>query len=219
MSLESLMDTSKEIFKLDKEILTFKINSKNLEESSEPISIAGEEILVTNLTENYLALKIKTTKNKMYAVNPSYCIISPNEEKKINIILYKLIGEKLDPKKHKFQFEGIIILENEKEKDVKDLFNEYIKKGNKIVGNIQKISVKYLEIEEKEKENAPIEEIKKEEILKKNSDLNEEKNKEKLNDNNSKNVESELGSKISLNYFFIGVIIASLFIAIYLYIK
>ena len=149
MSLESLMDTSKEIFKLDKEILTFKINSKNLEESSEPISIAGEEILVTNLTENYLAFQIKTTKSKMYAANPSYCIISPNEEKKINIILYKVFGEKLDPKKHKFRFEGIVILENEKEKDAKDLINEYIKKGNKIIGNIQKRSVKYVEIEEK----------------------------------------------------------------------
>ena len=212
MSIDSLMDTSKEIFKIDKEILTFKIiNPKNLEESSAPISISEEEILITNLTQSYLAFQIKTTKKNIYAVNPSHCIISPNEVKKIKLILYKVKDEELDPKKHKFRFEGFIISENDKEKDAKNLFNDYIKKGNKVIGNIQKRSVKYF-IEEEE----TMEKIKKEEIHQKNqNNINEEKNKE----NFSKNIEKDLGRKISIKYFLIGVFIASIFIAIYLFIK
>ena len=53
MSLETLMDSSQEIFQLNKDIISFKINKKDLKANDEPISISEDEIKVTNI--NYLS--------------------------------------------------------------------------------------------------------------------------------------------------------------------
>lgn len=152
MSDELKMDTSKEVFQLNKDILSFKINPKiynnlisNSLYSNQLQPISEEDIIVTNLTQNYLAFRTKTTKKENYSVNPIYCVISPNENKNINIVFYTKSGDKINSKGHKFRFEAFIIPESQKNEDVKDLFKKYIKNGSKVVGNIQKRHVEFYE--------------------------------------------------------------------------
>lgn len=153
MSQELVMDMSKEIFTLDKDILVFKINPSNFSKLSSHSSLhsndsqplSEENVTVTNLTSDYLAVRTKTTKKEKYAVNPLYCVIPPNGTKVLNFIYYNKIGEKNDPKGHKFKFEGFIIQENQKDEDIKKLFHDYIKNGTKVVGNAHKRYVRFSE--------------------------------------------------------------------------
>ena len=153
MSQELVMDMSKEIFTLDKDILVFKINPSNLSKlsshsslhSNDSQALSEENVTVTNLTSDYLAIRTKTTKKEKYAVNPLYSVIPPNGTKVLNFTYYNKIGEKNDPKGHKFKFEGFIIQENQKDEDIKKLFHDYIKNGTKVVGNAYKRYVRFSE--------------------------------------------------------------------------
>ena len=217
MSIEKLIDSSKEIFKLDKDILSFKINLSN-SSSSEKIAIDEIEINVTNLTDNYLAFQTKTTKKVIYAVNPPYCIIAPNENKKIKIIMYNVPGEEIDSKDHKFKFEGFIILENEKDKDAKTLFNEYAKKGNKVVGNIEKRKVKFIfENNKISLEEEKVENLQEEKIIqskKENNKIDKENEIKK-----DKNLGKELKNNNTSNYLFLGGGVLVLLIIAFYFIK
>lgn len=151
MSHDLIMDVSKEIFTLNKEILSFKLNQSNASKLSSHSSIQSgnlkpiseEDILVTNLTSEYLAFRTKTTKKENYSVNPTYCLIPPNGTILLNFVFYNKTREKIDPKGHKFKFEGFIISESEKNEDIKMLFKDYIKSGKKVVGNCQKRNVQF----------------------------------------------------------------------------
>jgi hypothetical protein len=153
MSKDLIMDVSKEIFTIDKDKLCFRVNSSNLSKLSSHSSInAGnlqplseEEIHLKNLTSDYLAFRTKTTKKEYYAVNPTYCIIPPNGSQTLNFTFYNKQGMNLDPKGHKFKFQGFIIPESQKDKDAKDLIKDYIDKGEKVVGNEKKCGVKFIE--------------------------------------------------------------------------
>ena len=145
MSSELIIDNSKEVFKLDKEVISFNLNTENLSEE-EPIksSLNSEnEIKITNLTEDYLAFRTKTTKKLYYRVQPTYCIIPPKEIKSIYITFYLKEGEIPKLHGHKFKFEGFIISESEKDKEPKDLFNEYTLKSSPVVGNSHKTFVHF----------------------------------------------------------------------------
>ena len=225
MSLDSLIDSSKEIFEVDKDIITFKIDFKNNDISEELTAIDEQEVIITNLTQNYLAFQIKITKKKFYAVNPSYCILSPNEKKNIKIIFYNVPNEELNAKKHKFRFEGFIILDNEKDKDSKELFSEYIKKGNKIEGNIIIKSVKFINEEKKEekkeeKQNQTnileekLENLPEEKMQSKNEENIEDKNKDLQN---SKKIEIENNKQNNSKYLIIGGVLILLVIVFYLF--
>ena len=152
MSHELMMDESKEIFSLDKEILLFKIDQLSLNKLSSQLSsnnnnhiqaLSEQDINITNLTSEYIAFRTKTTKKGNYSVNPIYCIIPPNSTQSLNIIFYDKPGVKLNSKGHKFKFEGFIIPESQKNQELKDLFNEYIRKGIKVKGNVQKRIVQF----------------------------------------------------------------------------
>ena len=145
MSSELIIDNSKEVFKLDKEVISFNLNIENLSEQ-EPIksSLSSEnEIKITNLTEDYLAFRTKTTKKLYYSVQPTYCIIPPKEIKSILITFFLKEGEIPKFHGHKFKFEGFIISENEKDKEPKDLFNEYTLKCLPVIGNSHKTFVHF----------------------------------------------------------------------------
>ena len=145
MSSELIIDNSKEVFKLDKEVISFNLNTENISEE-EPIksSLSSEnEIKITNLTEDYLAFRTKTTKKLYYCVQPTYCIIPPKEIKSISIKFYLKEGEIPKLHGHKFKFEGFIISESEKDKEAKDLFNEYTLKNSPVVGNSHKTFVHF----------------------------------------------------------------------------
>ena len=150
MTSELKFDNTKEVFKLDKEILSFKLDIDNLSEL-EPIkqSITSEtEIKITNLTDDYLIFRTKTTKKLYYRVQPTFCTLSPKEIKNIKIIFHLKEGEKPKIHGHKFRFEGFVIKENEKDIEPKILFHEYTQKGDTVVGNSQKTFVQFSDSDE-----------------------------------------------------------------------
>ena len=210
MSIDKIMDTSKEIFKLNKEILSFKVDENKMKSTQEKEAISEEEIIITNLTSDYLAFKTMTTKKSIYSVDPSYVIIPPKAEQKLKILLYNILGEKLDPKGHKFRFEGFTILESEKDSEAKQLFNEYVKKGNTVVGNIQKRSVQFLNINET---------IENEEKMKKENNDNNNNKETKINEENDKkeNEQKDDPNKNMPIFLFIGVLLVSVVIGFYMF--
>ena len=142
MSKDLILDVSKEIIKLDKNELNFTINSEMISKLSSIPSqsvhlkpLTELEITATNLTSEYVAFRVKTTKKENYSVHPNHCLLVPKGTQKIKIIYYDKLGHKIKTKDHKFRFEGIIILENEKNENVKELFQKYIEKEIKVQGN------------------------------------------------------------------------------------
>ena len=153
MSHELVMDLSKEIFKLDKDILTFeigpsiesKLSMSGLSHHSTDLKpLSEEELCVTNLTSDYLAFRTKTTKKEYYSVNPTYFVLPPKGNQIIKFVFYNQSGKEIDPKGHKFRFEGFVIHKSEKDEDLKELFKNYIKSGKKVVGNVAKRYVKII---------------------------------------------------------------------------
>ncbi len=154
-SPELVFDNSKEVFQLDRQTISFKLNIENISES-EPLKSdlkSETEIKITNLTDNFLAFRVKTTKKLYYSVNPTYCVIPSKEIKSIKIIFLIKEGEIPKLHGHKFKFEAFIINENEKDKDPKDLFSEYIKKGAPVNGNSHKTFVQFTDEVENSSEN------------------------------------------------------------------
>ena len=145
MSSELNIDDTKELFTIDKEFLSFKLDVDNLFDD-EPLkmSIVSEtQIKVSNITDNFLAFRTKTTKALYYTVNPTYCIIAPKEIKIISISFLVKGGEKLQLRGHKFKLQAFIIQENEKDKEPKNLYNEYIQKGIPVIGCSEKTLVQF----------------------------------------------------------------------------
>ena len=145
MSSELNLDDTKELFTIDKEFLSFKLDVDNLFDD-EPLKlpiVSETQIKVSNITDNFLAFRTKTTKALYYTVNPTYCIIAPKEIKIISISFLVKGGEKLQLRGHKFKFEAFIIQENEKDKEPKNLYNEYIQKEIPVIGCSEKTLVQF----------------------------------------------------------------------------
>lgn len=146
MFSELKIDTSSQIIKLNNRSLVFKINQKTLSEklktekeknnSNKYILISECFIKIENISSNYVALRIRTTKKYCYSVEPTYSIIAPNTFEKVKILYYIKPGEEINSQGHKFRFEGIIIEQKEKNtKNIFGLFQQYIQKGIIVKGN------------------------------------------------------------------------------------
>ena len=146
MFSELKIDTSSQIIKLNNRSLVFKINQKTLSEklktekeknnSNKYILISECFIKIENISANYVALRIRTTKKYCYSVEPTYSIIAPNTFEKVKILYYIKPGEEINSQGHKFRFEGIIIEQKEKNtKNIFGLFQQYIQKGIIVKGN------------------------------------------------------------------------------------
>ena len=142
---ELLIDSSEIIFTIDKPMISFHVNPKsnkdNLIQSQiikySPISEC--KIKITNLISKPIALRVRTTKKKYYAVNPTYCIIFPNSNQLIHFLLYlKENYVNIDFSDHKFRFEGIVIDEEKSHLNPKNIFEEIIRNKIKVKGNIIK---------------------------------------------------------------------------------
>ena len=123
------------LFSLTPERLIFNLDTDNISELSSNTSRISKEIQIKiiNISDNFAAIKIKTTKKKNYIMSPSSeFILEPKEEKEINIRFKRDENEKLKLKSHKVQFEGIAIKEIDKDLSIKDLFDKYTKSENKI---------------------------------------------------------------------------------------
>ena len=146
MSSELKIDNSSQIIKINSRSLVFKINQKTLSEKlktekeknnlNKYILISECFIKIENISTNYVALRIRTTKKYCYSVEPTYSIIAPNTFEKIKILYYIKPGEEISSQGHKFRFEGIIIEQKEKNtKNIFGLFQQYIQKGIVVKGN------------------------------------------------------------------------------------
>lgn len=149
MSTELLLDSSIPIIKLNKPILTFRINTNSINNqknnSSEDLILIGEcEINVTNITSNNVALRVRTTKKKLYTVEPNFCTLLPNSAIKIIISAYSHRNDEINSKGHKFRFEGIIIPKNLIGSDTKEIFAELTKNQRQVKGNSIKRVVEFI---------------------------------------------------------------------------
>ena len=134
MSSELKLDTSSQILKSDNKGLIFKINKKkpNSQESASECYIK-----IVNISSNYVALRVRTTKKYSYAVYPIYSIINPNSFINIKIIYHSNPNEEISSVGHKFRFEGFIIDDKEKNcQNILGLFQQYIKSKKIVKGNI-----------------------------------------------------------------------------------
>jgi len=151
MSAELLLDNSKEVFQLDKDVLSFKLDTEDLSEVISKIMQKSEnEVKVTNLTDDYIAFRTKTTKKAYYSVEPVHCVIPPKGEQIVKISFSAKEGERIKIHGHKFKFEGFVISESEKDKDAKELFNEYTLSGEPVVGSSQRTFVQFSDNNENE---------------------------------------------------------------------
>ena len=145
-----LLDSSTPVLISNKSTIIFKINKSSLSsqlnssQSNTLIPISENEFYLTNITSNYVAYRARITKKKYYAVEPSHLIISPNTNIKIKITFYFNPKEKFPPEGHKFRFEGIIIPNNMKNKDSRDIFEEYALNKKEVKGNSIKKVVEFI---------------------------------------------------------------------------
>ena len=144
---ESNSNNVSKIFSIDKKRIDFRINTKNsINKSSSSISqnrITSESILtIKNLTSNYLAMRIRSTKKDFYSVIPTYSIIEPNSSRKINfqLIVKESLLSTLNSAEHKFKFEGVELEEYNFE-EPKKIFDEISKNNLKYnIYSVKKIA-------------------------------------------------------------------------------
>ena len=123
------------IFQITPERLIFNLDTDNISELSSNASKISKDIQIKiiNVSNNFIAIKIKTTKKNNYIMSPSSeFLIAPKEEQEVNIRFKREENEKLKLKSHKVLFEGIEIKEEDKNLTVKELFNKYTKGENKV---------------------------------------------------------------------------------------
>jgi len=123
------------IFQITPERLIFNLDTDNISELSSNTSQISKDIQIKiiNVSNNFIAIKIKTTKKNNYIMSPSSeFLIAPKEEQEVNVRFKRDENEKLKLKSHKFLFEGIEIKEEDKNLNVKELFNKYTKGENKV---------------------------------------------------------------------------------------
>jgi len=157
MSDLNIIDKSVTLFSIDKPVLIFQvrpnnnnninINNMSASSSNNPINLGQTSLIVSNLSSDYIALRIKTTKKQYYSVAPAYSVISPDGKEKIEFNYYVKEGEKVSNEGHKFKFEAFVIPEQEKDLDPRKLFSTYISKKIGVKGTQIKTGVKFIEKE------------------------------------------------------------------------
>ena len=126
----------KDLFELDKKIITFNIEENNTNQPS-------DNIVVKNITNNYIIFKIQTSKKELYTISPTaYTIIPPLQQETIGIILNYNSNMKLNEDFGKFRFESCIIKEYKNGQDPKSLFNECKKNNAQISSAKLKVELK-----------------------------------------------------------------------------
>ena len=141
MSSDFPLDSSNPVITINQAILSFKINKQKISSQLNSaldntlIPISQNEVLITNITSSFVAYRTRITRKKYYAVEPTHLVIPPNKNIKVKIIFYFNPKEKFPPEGHKFRFEGIIIPNNMKNKDAKEIFDELSANKKEVKGN------------------------------------------------------------------------------------
>ena len=207
MSAElNIIDASQKLFSINKtdiifEISSNKINSSNL--SQNRIKIGETSIIVTNISSKYLNFRVMTTKKKNYSVEPSYTILSPNENKILKVIYYVNPGEKVSNSGHKYKFEGYIIPPEEKDQESRMLFMKYISQKIPVKAYVSKASVKFINNNDASSEldsninNSRFSNNKIDESI--NHSKSKTNNFESINNNISNNIDNNTNKNININ--------------------
>lgn len=150
MTSNIFFDNSSPIISINQPTLLFKINEQRLFTQTEEISnnslipISQTEVFITNISPNYVAYRVKINRKKYYIVEPSHQVISPNSNIKIRVTFFYKPDEQFPPEGHRFLFEGVIIPNNMKYKDAKEIFEEITINKIEVEGNSIKKEVKFI---------------------------------------------------------------------------
>ena len=229
-NIELNLDSSTEIIKSVNSTIFFKLRKKKviLKETKKPCIIDEGENIVTinNISSNYVALRVRTTKRKNYTVKPNYAIINPNSLVNIKIYYHSIPNEQISFLGHKFKFEGFIIEEKDKNcQNILDLFHQVIQSKKIVKGNFIEKNVKFLlqdnntQMNDKLTDNKLIQ-VKKEcdetrkEYEKLYNELNVIKKENIINVKDYFNVGKELIIKIKENKIYLGLMAALFSISI-----
>ena len=134
------IEQSEEIFQVLSENFIFKLDKSKFT-SLQPSSsknfylISQIQTKIKNLTSEYIALHIKTNKKDNYKFHPSLFILEPHEIKSLTISYYSNHNDIKNNSGHKFLFQGIKIEENERKKNIKEIFEYYKNNHIKVKGN------------------------------------------------------------------------------------
>lgn len=145
-----ILDTSSPIITVNQATLIFKINKQNLSfppdkfPNNSLIPLSQNELLITNISSNYVAYRTRITRKKYYSVEPSHLVIPPNSSIKVKITYYFNPREKFPPEGHRFRFEGVVIPNNMKSKDTKEIFDELARSKNEVKGNSLRKVVEFI---------------------------------------------------------------------------
>ena len=177
MSNELKFESSTQVIKSNNSEIIFKLRKKETiikEKGKEKNNISLKKgniiyvdetiVRVNNISNKYVALRVRTTKKNYYTVEPIYSIIKPNSFVNIKIFYHSNPDEKINLIGHKFKFEGFIIDDKDKNsKNIFNLFQQVINKSIKVKGNSITKYVKFIkENNESEKLIKECEEIRKE---------------------------------------------------------
>lgn len=150
MASDLILDNSSPVIIINQPSVSFKINENylssqiNNSQKNILIPISENEIVITNISSNYVAYRSRITRKKYYVVEPSHLVICPNTNIKVKITFYFNPKEKFPPEGHKFRFEGIIIPNNMKDKDSREIFEEFTNNKKEVKGNSLKKIVEFI---------------------------------------------------------------------------
>ena len=144
LNTSSLINNNNNYLNTNNSSLTLSTSSISKDLNQDLIEVSQTKIIIKSLSSEFICFRVKTTKKKYYVVSPCYYILSPNEILNIKISFYINPTEEINPKGHKFKFEGFIIPKEEKNHEAKKLFLDYISQLKKVKGYAIKKLAKFI---------------------------------------------------------------------------
>ena len=129
------LDESKILIDIKESCIEFVIP----EEKSNEQGNYETSIFVENLVDVNVGVRIKTTKKEIYAVLPSYLLLTPFSKSEIKIVYTRKCDENdTDLGKHKFKFEAILLEKDITSDNLKTHFSNLSNSKTKVQGTILK---------------------------------------------------------------------------------
>lgn len=132
------------IFAIDSKEVTYNLNANQVNTDTGKIKDknVNTRMVLRNITESSIVVRVRTNKKENYAVNPTYFVLEPNGTKAVEIELYAREETVTAIKEHhKFCVEAIIIENEYIKNEPKSIFGIYQKNKKKVFGQISKYKV------------------------------------------------------------------------------
>lgn len=129
------LDESKVLIDIKETCIEFQISESQLNVPSN----YETSITIDNLVDVNVGVRIKTTKKEIYAVTPSYLLMTPNSRNEIRVAYTRRCDSNdNDIGKHKFKFEAILVEPDITQDDLKNHFTKLSNSKTKVQGTILK---------------------------------------------------------------------------------